>query len=35
MQVLGTVVDQQQQAGARQALDQAIEERLGLGIDPM
>ena len=33
--VLGAVVDQQQQAGRRQALDEAVEQGLGLGIDPV
>ena len=33
--VLGPVVDQQQQAGGGQALHQAIEQGLGLGIDPV
>ena len=33
--VLRAVVDQQQQAGRGQALDQAVEQRLGLGVDPV
>ena len=33
--VLGAVVDQQEQTGGGQALDQAVEERLGLGVDPV
>jgi hypothetical protein len=33
--VLGPVVDEEQEAGRREALDQAIEERLGLGVDPV
>ena len=33
--ILGAVVDQQQQAGGGQALHQAVEERLGLGVDPV
>ena len=33
--VLGAVVDQQQQAGRWQALDEAVEQGLGLGIDPV
>jgi hypothetical protein len=33
--ILGAIVDQQQQAGSGQALHQAIEERLGLGVDPV
>ena len=33
--VLRAVVDQQQDAGGRQALDQAVEQRLGLGVDPV
>ena len=35
MLILGAVVDQQEQAGGGQALHQAIEERLGLGVDPV
>ena len=35
MLILRAVVDQQQQAGRRQALDEAVEQRLGLGIDPV
>ena len=33
--VLRAVVDQQQEAGRGQALDEAVEQRLGLGIDPV
>ena len=33
--VLGAVVDQEQQPGGRQTLDQAVEQRLRLGIDPV
>ena len=33
--VLRAVVDQQQELGRGQALDQAVEEGLGLGIDPV
>jgi hypothetical protein len=33
--ILGAVVDQQEQAGGGQALNQAIQERLGLRIDPL
>ena len=33
--VLGPVVDEQQQPRRRQALDQAVEQRLGLGVDPV
>ena len=33
--VLGTIVDQQQEAGGRQALDQAVEQGLGLRINPV
>ena len=33
--VLRAVVDQQQDPGGRQALDQAVEQRLGLGVDPV
>ena len=33
--VFGAVVDEQQQPGRRQALDEAIEQRLGLGVDPV
>jgi hypothetical protein len=33
--ILRTVVDQQQEPGRGQALHQAVEQRLGLGIDPV
>ena len=33
--VLGPVVDEEQQPGGRQALHQAVEQRLGLGVDPV
>jgi hypothetical protein len=33
--ILRTIVDQEQQVGRGQALDQTIEEGLGLGIDPV
>jgi hypothetical protein len=33
--IFGAVVDQQEQAGGGQALHQAIEERLGLSVDPV
>ena len=33
--VLGAVVDEEQEAGRRQALDQAVESGLGLGVDPV
>jgi hypothetical protein len=35
MLVLRPVVDQQQEPGRRQAVDQAVEEGLSLGIDPV
>ncbi len=35
MLVLRPVVDQQQELGRRDALDQAIQEGLGLGVDPV
>ena len=35
MLVLGTIIDQQQEAGGRQALDQAAQQSLGLGINPV
>jgi hypothetical protein len=35
MFVLATIVDQQQQAGAGQAVHQAVEQRLGFGVDPL
>ena len=35
MLVLGAVVNEQEQAGGRQALDQAVEDRLGPGVDPV
>ena len=33
--VLRAIVDQQQQPGGGQALDQAVEQGLGLGVDPV
>ncbi len=33
--VLRAVVDEEQEPGRRQALDQAVEERLRLGVDPV
>ena len=33
--VFGTVIDREEQAGRRKALDQGVEERLGLGVDPL
>ena len=33
--VLGTVVDQEQETGRGQAVDQAVQQRLGLGVDPV
>ena len=33
--VLGPIVDQEQQPGRRQALDEAVEQRLRLGINPV
>lgn len=33
--VLGAVVDQQEQPGGGQALHQAVQERLGLGVNPV
>ena len=33
--ILGAVVDQEQQAGRGQALDQTVEQGLRLGIDPV
>src|SRR5262249_6833295 len=33
--ILGSVVDQEQEPGRRQDLDQAIEQGLGFGIDPV
>ena len=35
MLVLGPVVDEQQDAGGRQALHEAVEQCLGLGVDPV
>ncbi len=35
MLVLGTVVHEQQQARRSQALDQAVEQRLRLAVDPV
>ena len=33
--VLGAVVDEEQEARRGQALDEAVEQRLGLGVDPV
>jgi hypothetical protein len=33
--VLGTVVDEEKHAGSRQAVDEAVQERLSLAIDPV
>ena len=33
--ILGPIVDQQQETGRRQALDEAVEQRLRLGVDPV
>jgi hypothetical protein len=33
--VFRAIVDQEQEAGCRQALNQGVEQRLGLGIDPV
>ncbi len=35
MLVLGPVVDEEQDARRRQALNEAVEQRLGLGVDPV
>ena len=35
MLVLGAIVDQEQQAGCGEALNQAVQEGLGLGVDPV
>jgi hypothetical protein len=35
MLVLGAIIDEHQQPGGGQTLDQTIEQRLGLGIDPV
>ena len=35
MLVLGAVVDEEEQARGRQAFDEAVEQRLGLGVDPV
>ena len=35
MLVLGTVVDQEKHPGRRQALNEAVEERLSLRVDPV
>ena len=35
MLVLGAIVDQQEDPSGRQALDQAVQQRLRLGIDPV
>ena len=33
--ILGTIVDQEAEPGRREALDEAVEERLRLGVDPV
>ena len=33
--IFGSIVDQQQDPGGRQALHQAVEQRLGLAVDPV
>ena len=33
--ILGAVVDQEAESGRRETLDEAVEERLRLGIDPV
>ena len=33
--IFGTVVDEEHNAGRRQAVDQAVQERLRLGVDPV
>ena len=35
MLVLGAIIDQQEDPRGRQALDQAVQQRLRLGIDPV
>ena len=35
MLVFGTVIHQEQEAGGRQTVHQAIQKRLGLGVDPV
>src|SRR5215813_2432639 len=35
MAVLGSVVDQEEQTGRGQAVDEAVEQGLGLGVDPV
>ena len=35
MLLLGSVIHQEQQVGGGKALRQAVQERLGLGIDPV
>src|SRR5262245_31273731 len=35
MLVLGAIVDQEEQAGGREALDEPIEHGLALGVDPV
>jgi hypothetical protein len=33
--ILRPIVDEQQQPGGRQAVDEAVQQRLGLGVDPV
>ena len=35
MVIVGTVVDEEHEAGRGQAVDQVVQERLGLGVDPV
>ena len=35
MLILGTIVDQEAEPGCREALDQGVEERLSLGVNPV
>src|SRR5262249_34082217 len=35
MLILGAIVDQEAEPGRREALDEAIQKRLGLGIEPL
>jgi hypothetical protein len=33
--ILGAIVDEKKDTGGRKALNQLVEQRLGLGVDPM
>jgi hypothetical protein len=35
MVIFGTVIDEEHDAGRRQAVNQAVQEHLGLSVDPV